>query len=124
MIIGTGIDIIEVERVAVKLSKENGFRELVFSQKEIDYCETKTNKYEHYAARFAAKEAFLKAAGTGWASGTAFNEIEISNDEEGKPVLNLLGGTASLITSLEINKITVSLSHIKTMATAIVILEK
>ena len=51
---------IEVERVATKIGKEAGFRELVFSSREIDYCETKTNKFEHYAARFAAKEAFLK----------------------------------------------------------------
>ena len=69
MITGVGIDLIEVERVAVKIRKEIGFRELVFSKKEIAYCEKKTNKFEHYAARFAAKEAFFKAIGTGWGTG-------------------------------------------------------
>jgi holo-[acyl-carrier protein] synthase len=59
MITGIGIDMIEVERIAGKIGKEQGFRELVFSVNEINYCETATNKYEHYAARFAAKEAFL-----------------------------------------------------------------
>ena len=85
MIAGVGTDMIEVERIAVKIAKESGFRELVFSEKEISYCETKAHKFEHYAARFAAKEAFFKALGTGWLNGTAFNEIEITNDAAGKP---------------------------------------
>ena len=123
MIKGVGIDMIEVERVADKIGKELGFRELVFSENEIIYCEKKTNKFEHYAARFAAKEAFLKALGTGWVSGTAFNEIEITHDENGKPEMNLTGLTLTTITSLGINKISVSLTHISKMASAVVILE-
>ena len=59
MITGIGIDLIEVDRVAAKISRKKGFRELIFSKKEIAYCEKKTNKFEHYAARFAAKEAFF-----------------------------------------------------------------
>lgn len=124
MIAGLGIDMIEVERVAVKISKNNGFTELVFSEKEIAYCESKANKFEHYAARFAAKEAFLKACGTGWTSGSSFNEIEITHDSEGKPQISLLGQTASLVTKIGINKIFVSLSHLKSMASAVVIIEK
>jgi holo-[acyl-carrier protein] synthase len=124
MVLGVGIDMIEVERVASKISKETGFRELVFSKNEIEYCEAKTNKYEHYAVRFAAKEAFLKAIGTGWANGTAFNEIEIINDKHGKPEIVLLGGTAELFVKLQFGKISVSLSHLKTIASAIVIIEK
>ncbi|MCH5689743.1 4'-phosphopantetheinyl transferase superfamily protein [Niabella sp. W65] len=77
MISGIGLDVIEVERVQQKIEKEQGFRELVFGQEEIEYCEPKTHKYEHYAARFAAKEALFKALGTGWANGTAYNEILI-----------------------------------------------
>lgn len=115
---------IEVERVTNKISKNNGFTELVFSKKEIDYCEAKVNKFEHYAVRFAAKEAFLKAVGTGWTSGTAFNEIEVSNDPDGKPFITLLGQTASLINKIGITNIFVSLSHLKTMASAVVIIEK
>ncbi len=124
MILGLGIDMIEVERISTKISKNNGFRELVFSPKEINYCETKAHKFEHYAVRFAAKEAFLKAIGTGWTSGTAFNEIEVSNDPEGKPFITLLGQTASLINKIGITKIFVSLSHLKTIASAVVIIEK
>ena len=97
MITGVGTDLIEVERVAGKISKEEGFRELVFSPIEIAYCESKANKYQHYAARFAAKEAFLKAIGTGWISGIAFNEIQITNDEQGKPLLTLIGGTSKFL---------------------------
>ncbi|XHR94506.1 holo-ACP synthase [Mucilaginibacter sp. UC70_90] len=96
-VLGVGIDMIEVERVQSSIAKEQGFRELVFSAKEIAYCESKTNKYQHYAARFAAKEAFFKALGTGWLKGTAFNEIEISNDENGKPILEPIGESAGVI---------------------------
>jgi holo-[acyl-carrier protein] synthase len=123
MIAGLGIDMIEVERVAKNISKEAGFRELVFSKKEIDYCETKTDKFVHYAARFAAKEAFFKAVGTGWAEGTAFNEVEITNNDDGKPELSLLGATGELLVTQGIIRISLSLSHLKTIASAIVIIE-
>ena len=124
MIAGLGTDIIEVERVAYKIGKDAGFRELVFSQREIDYCESKANKFEHYAARFAAKEAFFKALGTGWLNGTAFNEVEIAHDEKGKPEVNLLGETKTTIAGLGYIKIVVSLSHLKTIASATVIIEQ
>ena len=124
MIAGVGIDIIEVDRVATRIEKENGFRELVFSKKEIEYCEGKKNKFEHYAARFAAKEAFFKAIGTGWIEGSLFNEIEIYNDDRGKPELALLNMTKKALEPFGIYKIWVTLSHVKTMATAVVIVEK
>lgn len=124
MIAGLGIDLTEVERIAASINKEAGFRELVFSRNEIDYCEKKANKFEHYAARFAAKEAFFKALGTGWAEGTAFNEVEITNDEKGKPHLTLLAGTKKSLDSWGILKISLSLSHLKIMASAVVIIEK
>ena len=123
MIKGLGIDLIDVERVADRIGKKEGFRELVFSPAEIEYCEAKGNKYEHYAARFAAKEAFFKAIGTGWANGTAFNEVEIINDAEGKPGIQLLGQTAKTLAALDPVNISVSLTHLKTMASAIVIIE-
>jgi holo-[acyl-carrier protein] synthase len=123
MIKGIGIDMAEPERIATSIKKEKGFRELVFSKKEIAYCEKKTKKFEHYAARFAAKEAFLKAIGTGWVKGTAFHEIEITNNKEGKPEISLLGQTAITIAEMKPGKISVSLSHIKSMASAIVIIE-
>ena len=121
---GVGIDMIEVERVAEKINKESGFREMVFSKTEIAYCESKKNKFESYAARFAAKEAFFKALGTGWAENTQFNEVEILNNKEGKPEVQLLGSTLETINAMGIKKILVSLSHIKTIASAVVMLEK
>jgi holo-[acyl-carrier protein] synthase len=124
MIFGIGTDLIEVERVAEKMEKKAGFKELVFSAAEITYCEARTFKYEHYAARFAAKEAFLKALGTGWRNGTAFNEIEIYNDAEGKPEFCFTGITAKTVTELKLGKIFVSLTHLKTIACAMVIIEK
>ena len=124
MITGVGTDLIEVERVAGKISKEEGFRELVFSPIEIAYCESKANKYQHYAARFAAKEAFLKAIGTGWISGIAFNEIQITNDEQGKPLLTLIGGTSKFLQTREIGNTWVSLSHLSNVCSAVVIIEK
>lgn len=120
---GVGIDMIEVSRVATKIGKESGFREMVFSEDEIHYCEPKANKAEHYAARFAAKEAFLKAIGTGWKNGTSFHEIEIRHDQEGSPELHLLGETAQTLAPLGIQKIYVSLSHLKSIASAVVVIE-
>ena len=121
---GVGIDMIEVERVASGINKESGFREMVFSATEIAYCESKKNKFEHYAARFAAKEAFFKALGTGWAENTLFNEVEVINNADGKPKIHLSGLTQSTVHSMGITKILVSLSHIKETASAVVILEK
>ncbi|WP_439695275.1 holo-ACP synthase [Mucilaginibacter sp. AW1-7] len=124
MVAGVGIDMIEIDRVAVKIEKGSGFRELVFSENEIAYCERKADKYQHYAARFAAKEAFFKALGTGWLNGTAFNEVEISNNADGKPELTLIGKTGELLNEQGPMKISVSLTHLKTIASAIVIIEK
>lgn len=124
MIAGLGIDMIEVDRIAEKINKESGFRELIFSANEITYCESMTNKFEHYAARFAAKEAFYKALGTGWLEGTAFNEIEIVHTATGKPEFNFTGPTANIIDLMEFCTISVSLTHLKTTASAVVIIEK
>lgn len=123
MITGIGTDLIEVDRVAAKINKNEGFRELVFTPGEIAYCETRANKFQHYAARFAAKEAFLKAIGTGWVSGTAFNEIEIANDEQGRPFIRLLGSTLQSMEGKPIGKIWVSLSHLANISSAVVVIE-
>jgi holo-[acyl-carrier protein] synthase len=109
--------------VQEKISKEQGFRELVFSGGEISYCESKTNKYEHYAARFAAKEAFLKAAGTGWVNELHFNEIEVMNDSNGKPHIVLSGKTAEAFNMNVVSQIAVSLTHLKGIASAVVYIE-
>src|ERR1700731_3199466 len=100
MISGVGIDIVEVERMAASINKGNGFREMIFSKTEIAYCELKKNRFEHYAARFAAKEAFFKALGTGWIENTLFNEVEIINNIDGKPEIHLSGSTQSTINAM------------------------
>jgi holo-[acyl-carrier protein] synthase len=120
---GLGIDLVEVDRIADKIGKNQGFREWVFSPGEIGYCESRTHKFEHYAARFAAKEAFFKALGTGWVSGTAFNEVEIVHGTKGKPELRLNGETARTLEASGIGRILVSLTHVKSMASAVVIIE-
>ena len=122
MILGIGTDIAEVARIA-KSIENNSFKEKVFSKNEITYCEAKANKAESFAARFAAKEAFFKALGTGWRGGMAFNEVEVVNDELGKPTLNVSGKTAEIIKEKKIKTIHVSLSHTKEMAIAMVVLE-
>lgn len=124
MLAGLGIDLIDVDRISEKINKESGFRELVFSKTEIAYCESKANKFQHYAARFAAKEAFFKALGTGWIEGAQFNEVELAHHESGKPELVLLGETKKLLSAFGISNILVSVSHLKTIASAVVILEK
>jgi len=123
MIFGIGIDNIEVDRVRTQLEK-NRFKENIFSPAEIEYCDTRKNSAENYAARFAAKEAFFKAIGTGWRGGLAFNEIEVLNDKLGKPVIKLYGKSKEFAEEKEIDKIHVSLTHLKNYASAIVIIEK
>ncbi len=122
MIIGIGTDIAEVARIAKSIENKS-FKGKVFSKNEITYCEAKANKAESFAARFAAKEAFFKALGTGWRGGMAFNEVEVLNDELGKPTLNVFGKTFEIIEEKKIKTIHVSLSHTKETAIAMVILE-
>lgn len=124
MIYGLGTDIVDVARLGAKIAKGNGFKEFVFTPHEIAYCEQQVHSEEHYAARFAAKEALLKAMGTGFMhGGVLFNEIEITNDANGKPLLELIGNASSRYEQLQIKQILVSLSHIKTTAVATVIIE-
>lgn len=124
MIYGIGTDIVEVDRIAARLAKGPGFRDLVFTPQEIAYCEQQVHPAESYAARFAAKEAFLKAMGTGWGHGKInFNDISVTNNEAGKPLLQLIGNAASCYGELQIKQILVSLSHVKTTAIAMVVIE-
>jgi holo-[acyl-carrier protein] synthase len=90
----------------------------------IDYCTSKVRPPEHYAARYAAKEAVLKALGTGWRDGLAFSDIEILNDELGKPQVFLHGKVKDFIDHQQIKQISLSLSHTSEIAIAFAILEK
>jgi len=124
MIIGVGIDMIEVDRVADKINRHHGFREKVFSANEIHFCESKPNNAENYAARFAAKEAFLKATGHGMTLGYNLTDIEVVTDANGKPSLMLNGTFKEKASEYNWNKIYVSLSHLKSVACAVVVIEE
>lgn len=124
MIFGIGIDIFEPKRIENKISKYNGLKEDIFTNKEIEYCESKKNKYLYYAVRFAAKEAFFKAIGTGWRFGMKFCEVEVINDKLGKPDLVLYGKVKEMLEKNDITNTFVSLSHTKSYVNAIVVLEK
>jgi len=124
LIFGTGTDIIEVGRIKTVMERDIGFRDKIFTPGEIAYCEPKRNKYQHYAARFCAKEALLKAIGTGWRLGIRFSDIDLYHDEFGKPLIRLSGKAAELAEREGLKEIHVSLSHLKDLATAIVIITK
>lgn len=124
MVFGIGIDLIEVERIKKQLTSNPRFAKRIFTQREIDYCEGKKNQAQNYAARFAAKEAFFKALGTGWRDGLGFSQVEIINNELGKPEIILNGKAQQLAKDKGITNMQVSLSHIKNLASAIVVLEK
>jgi holo-[acyl-carrier protein] synthase len=123
MITGIGTDIIEIPRIAKSLEKYGErFAKRVFTPTEIEYCESyKLNKDLHYAVRFAAKESFSKAVGTGLTDGFKLTEIGIRNDANGKPVVELSGGMLERYGNLKIH---VSLSHTDTNAIAYVVLEE
>jgi len=120
MKIRTGVDIIEIERVKQSIEDTDGkFCERVYTEKEIEYCESKkVQKYQHYAARFAAKEAVLKAISELLESkfDIEWKEIEILNDQNGRPYVNLLKK------GIEIKDIDISISHCKTYAIASVVI--
>jgi holo-[acyl-carrier protein] synthase len=124
MIFGIGTDMIEVNRVKTTMENDAGFREKIFTEGEIAYCEKLKNKHQNYAARFAAKEAFMKALGTGWRYGIRFDDIDLYHDNLGNPFLRLHGKAKEIASQENISKIHVSLSHVREMATATVILEK
>lgn len=124
MVFGIGIDSIEVARIKKQLDNEPGLKGKLFTVGEIEYCEAKRYCAQNFAARFAAKEAFLKALGTGWRDGLAFGEVEIVNDGLGRPQIVLYGRAKEVSDKAGITNIQVSMSHIKDFAAAIVTLEK
>lgn len=125
MIVSVGIDIVEVYRIRETLARTPRFVERVFTEKEREYCERKgAAAAQSYAARFAAKEAFLKALKTGWRGKITWRDIEILNDRQGVPALEVRGEAQILLEKLGANKIHLSLSHTTQHATAQVILEK
>jgi holo-[acyl-carrier protein] synthase len=124
MIVSIGIDIIEVYRIRETLERTPRFCERVFTQTERDYCDAKgVAAAQSYAARFAAKEAFLKALGTGWRGKISWHDIEILNNELGVPRFNLSGEALKIMQNLGASKAHLSISHTSEHAVAQVILE-
>jgi holo-[acyl-carrier protein] synthase len=124
MIIAIGIDIVEISRIEATFNRQGErFRRRVFTDAETDYCESVFAKFASYAARFAAKEAAMKALGTGWTDGVAFREIEVMRDEKGAPSLALSGRALERLRELGANRVHLSLSHSGDMAIAQVIME-
>ncbi len=125
MIIAVGIDLVEISRIEEKLSRgDQRFRNRVFTAAEIEYCEGRASRFSSYAARFAAKEAAMKALGTGWAEGISWQEIEIVNNEAGAPILKLSGHALARFTHLGATRVHVSLAHSRDTAIAQVIFEQ
>jgi len=123
MIISIGIDIIEVARVQQSITRTSRFRERVFTPAEIEYCEARSAKFQHYAARFAAKEAAFKALGTGWSGGVGWHDVEVENESNGAPRLKLSGRAFDIFRSLGAARAHLSISHTGDYAIAQVILE-
>ncbi len=118
----TGIDIIEIKRIEKVFGSHKNFVSRVYTPDEAKYCQSKKNCFQHYAVRFASKEAVLKAFGTGLRDRIKWTDIETLNDELGKPYINLYGRAKELATEKKIGEISVSLSHCKDYAVAHVLL--
>src|ERR1700732_2688609 len=124
MIVGTGVDLCEVGRIQEAIARHGRrFQERVFTAREIAYSERKANKYERYAARFAAKEAGMKALGTGWSGGLGWRDLEVNNLPSGRPTLAFHGVAEQIAQRMGVKNISLSLTHTAELAMALVILE-
>ena len=123
-LIGLGTDIVDVARIEKLLrDKRDEFLARVFSPDEIAYCSGMARPAVHFAARFAAKEALMKALGTGWAEGVGFKDIHVNNDASGKPTLQTHGETRRKLDGLGPSFLWLSLSHTREYAMAVVVIE-
>jgi len=124
MIVGTGVDLSEVPRIQASIERfGRKFIERIYTAREIAYVERKANKFERYAARFAAKEAGMKAIGTGWRHGVRWQDFEVVNLVSGKPTLRFHGVAAEYAERLGVRNIALSLTHTKEYGMAHLILE-
>ena len=124
MILGTGVDLAEVRRIRASIERYGEkFVRRIYTPGEIAYVERKANKYELYAARFAAKEAGMKAIGTGWTSGVTWQDFGVANQPSGRPALRLHGKAAEIAARLGVSTISLSLTHTAELGMAHVILE-
>ena len=124
MIVGTGVDLAEVARIRASIERfGTRFTGRIFTAAEIAYVERKANRFERYAARFAAKEAAMKAIGTGWKRGVTWHDFEVTNLPSGKPTLKLHGVAAEFAKRLNVRQVSLSITHTAELGMAHVILE-
>jgi holo-[acyl-carrier protein] synthase len=124
MIVGTGIDIAEVPRVRHSIERfGDRFLRRIYTPGEIRYCDSKANRVERYAARFAAKEAAMKALGTGWNHGVRWRDCEVVRQPGGRPTLQFHGKAGEFAAKLGVKNIALSITHTAEQAMAQVILE-
>ena len=124
MALGLGFDIVEVERIAKALSRSGGrFERRVFTEAELADCTRRVDRIQALSARFAAKEACLKALGTGWADGLAFRQVEVVRAPNGRPSIRLHAAARERAERLGVRSIHVSLTHQPGVAGAVVLLE-
>jgi len=124
VIVGLGIDIAEIDRVEAAIQRHGqAFLKRVFTPAEIAYCERHRNRYERFAGRFAAKEAAMKALGTGWRRGIRWVDIEVVRQPSGKPTLELRGKAREFADRLEVKRILLTITHGGNTALAQVIFE-
>lgn len=121
---GSGIDLCEVARIRQAMERHGDrFKQRVFTDAEIAYAERRLNRYERYAARFAAKEAGMKALGTGWRGGLGWRDIEVANLASGRPTLVFHRTAAAIALRLGVSNVALSITHTADQAMASVILE-
>lgn len=124
MIVGLGLDIEEIGRVEQVLTRRGGaILKRLYTAREVAYCESHKKKFERYAARFAAKEATMKALGTGWRRGVRWRDIEVVNAPSGKPTLRLEGVARQIADALRVKNISLTITHSGNLAVAEVIFE-
>jgi holo-[acyl-carrier protein] synthase len=124
LIIGLGVDIAEVSRIKAAIERHGQpFLRRVFTPNEIEYCERFRNKFERYAGRFAAKEAAMKALGTGWRRGVRWVDFEVVRQQSGRPTIALAGEAAKIAAALDVRRISASITHTESQALAQVIFE-
>jgi holo-[acyl-carrier protein] synthase len=124
LIVGLGIDIAEVGRVKAAIERYGEtFLRRVYTAKEREYCERFKNKYERYAGRFAAKEAVMKALGTGWGRGVRWVDVEVVREKGGRPTIMLAGEAAKVAGRLGVKHLSLSITHTADQAFAQVIFE-
>ena len=124
MIVGSGVDLAEVSRIRQAIERfGERFLARVYTPEERAYVGRKKNQYERYAARFAAKEAGMKAIGTGWKRGVTWQDLEVVNLPSGKPTLRFSGKAKEFAERMGVKSVALSLSHTEALAIAEVILE-